>query len=61
MPMPTPSYTFTTMDAPGATETTPQAINDRGEVAGSYEDSYGFATTAAGSTASSMRTEPSPR
>jgi probable HAF family extracellular repeat protein len=27
---------FTTLDAPGASDTTPQAINDRGDVAGTY-------------------------
>jgi hypothetical protein len=41
MPTTTPSFTFTTVDAPGATETTPQAINDRGEVVGAYEPSLG--------------------
>ena len=33
--------TFTTLNAPGANLTLPTAINDRGEVAGGYQDSSG--------------------
>jgi hypothetical protein len=41
MPTPSPSFTFTTIDAPGATWTITQAINDRGAIAGTYVDSRG--------------------
>ncbi len=36
LPLHETSYTFTTLNAPGATETFAEAINDRGQVAGNY-------------------------
>jgi hypothetical protein len=39
--MPAPSYTFTSITEPGGNGTSVSAINDRGEVAGTYVDSSG--------------------
>jgi probable HAF family extracellular repeat protein len=43
MPRTAPSYTFTTINAPGVVpeDVVPDAINDRGEVVGTYDDSGG--------------------
>jgi hypothetical protein len=41
MPEPASSFTFSTIAMRGANDITPQAINDRGEVAGIYYDSSG--------------------
>ena len=35
------SFTFTTIDVPGASETLPIGINSRGQIVGTYRDSTG--------------------
>jgi hypothetical protein len=36
-----PTYSFTTLDVPGASNTYPQGINNSGQIVGSYSDGAG--------------------